>query len=439
MKTKLTSYRFLFIGIILMILGSCVMTQVPESSWLPEFRSVSAEVSAGNVVLTAKLSTIKGVISCGFYCGLSKYDMQKVSANMDYGVFSYTIMDAEPGREYHYQAFIGNGHDFIYSDVSRFRVPELSEEPGTGTEDPGKEDPGAEDPGKEDPGAEDPDDPVKDDPGMEYSLSLPFAERFFPVEASSLEIEVGGNADFEVSEPMMHEEVVDWVRCERDGRVCSFHADENLTSQIRWCQIEFRSLDHDCVCLLSLYQVGGGIELSSYEIVAGPETGAYHVELYNVNAKDLGYGIPPSDGWISVGFGNSGFTLKVMLDRNPLTTDRSGQICLFSDKLGMDCLVDVVQKGRDEELPEQVCADVEIPYDQTGFTVTADNVDPSSSVVRIPAGTDWVWYESSDGNAFSFSLAENHTGLSRSARITIMDKFYFSYIVNLTQLSAPQE
>ena len=417
-------------GIILMILGSCVMTQVPESSWLPEFRSVSAEVSAGNVVLTAKLSTIKGVISCGFYCGLSEYDMQKVSANMDYGGFSYTIMDAEPGREYHYRAFIGNGHNFIYSDVFRFNVPELSEEPGTGTEDPGKEDPGA----------EDPDDPVNDDPGMEYSLSLPFTERYFPVEASSLEIEVGGNADFEVGESMMHEEVVDWVRCERDGRVCTFHVDENRTSESRWCQIEFRSLDHDCVCLLSLQQVGGGIELSSYEIVAGPETGTYHIELYNVNAKDLtGYGIPPSDGWISVGFGNSGFTLEVMLDRNPLTTDRSGQIVLRSDKLGTDCLVDVVQKGRDEELPEQVCADVEIPYDQTGFTVTADNVDPSSSVVRIPAGTDWVWYESNDGNAFSFSLAENHTGLSRSARITIMDKFYFSYIVNLTQLSAPQE
>lgn len=430
MKTRLTSYRFLFIGIILMILGSCVMTQVPESSWLPEFRSVSAEVSAGNVVLTAKLSTIKGVISCGFYCGLSEYDMQKVSANMDYGGFSYTIIGAKPGREYHYRAFIGNGQNFIYTGVSRFRVPELSEEPGTGTEDPGKEDPGT----------EDPDDPVNDDPGMEYSLSLPFADRFFPVEASSLEIEVGGNADFEVGEPMMHEEVVDWLRCERDGRVCTFHVDENRTSESRWCQIEFRSLDHDCVCLLSLRQVGGGIELSSYEIVAGPKTGTYPVELYNVNAKDLAdCAIRPTDGgWLNIGFDNSGFTLAVYLDGNPLTTDRSGQIWLFS-KSGTDCLLEVVQKGRDEELPEQVCADVEIPYDQTGFTVTADNVDPLISVVRIPAGTDWVWYEYNDGNAFSFALSENHTGLSRSARITIMDKFYFSYIVNLTQLSAPQE
>lgn len=429
METRLTSYQLLFIGIILLILGSCGMPQVPESEWIPEFRSISAEVGDGNVLLNASLSSGDGVLVCGFYYGLSEDEMIKVTADMDGGGFSYVVSDLEHGKEYNYRAFAGNGHNFIYSDVSRFKFPELPENP-----DPGPEDPG-------------PDDPGNEDPDIEYSLSLPFDHRFLPVEASVLEVEVGGNADFEFSEPRVTElgeimftgEVVDWVRCERNGRVCTFYVEENQTSETRLCGMEFRSLDHTCICILYLQQVNGGIEASTYEIVAGPEEEKYYFDVY----VDAGLRAGHLVDWIyHREIENNGVTtIELQLYRNPLTTDRTAQIGLHLDDLGLDSFVEVIQKGRDEEIPEQVIVDVEIPYDQTEFKVTPDNLHPGSSIPKIPSDKDWIWYYYwyEDSNTFLFLLQKNTTGQSRSVQITFTDRFKFSYIVNLTQLPAPQE
>ena len=203
--------------------------------------------------------------------------------------------------------------------------------------------------------------------------------------------------------------------------------------EVTFC--DFNSTDHEYRCSLFIYQVTkvSVIELSAYELVVGPESVAYNLGVFNV--RDWLVSWPPSQDWIQ-SIPHPG-EVRMVIDRNTSTSDRLGYIMITNVDGGDECFVEILQKGADVEIPELVTVDVELPYDATEFQITATNIDSESAHVLVPSGIDWAKHEFIDesNDSFLFSINENQSSSSRSVKITIQDRYLFSYRINLNQKS----
>ena len=353
------SYLIVLVGMFLTVVSSCDMHRDPEIAWRPEFKSVTAETQSESVVLRAEMTSSIGITECGFcYEYPSEAFLQTSRCVMNNGCFELHLEGLAPGATYMYRAYVGNGRNTIYSDFFDFTTSELQE-------DPLPEVPEPEDPEPEDPG--------KDDTQTEYTLSLPFDFKAVKGDAVSFDIEVGGNADFVVDVPW-------WTGCENgeglsyelDGRKCTFYLEENNTSLSKEWQVDFTSTDHGCICPLYIYQVPkvSDIELSTYELVVGPEAANYNIVVYNL--RDWSVSWPEKQNWIQ-NWNHPG-ELRLAIDRNPSTEDRIGYI-MVGKEYEQECLVKILQKGGDVEIPEFVTVDIELPYNVTEFYATVSNIE----------------------------------------------------------------
>lgn len=143
---------------------------LPPENVVPEF--VELKYETGTLLekiyvdLSARLSTVNGVTSCGFMLGKNETDLAYLTASLEGSVISARISDLMPETEYCFYARAGNGKNEIRTRIVRFKT---SAEGSSGTvpspgepEDPDNPDQPVDPENPEEPGQ--PDEP--DDPGI---------------------------------------------------------------------------------------------------------------------------------------------------------------------------------------------------------------------------------------------------------------------------------
>ena len=89
--------------------------------------------------------------------------------------------------------------------------------------------------------------------GRSSTFEIPFLEKILYCQETEFELEVGGDAEFEVLVP----DNVNWVKVTREGRVCRFYISRNDTLSDRGTYIEFRSIVDNKVESMYLQQIRG--------------------------------------------------------------------------------------------------------------------------------------------------------------------------------------
>lgn len=191
--------RIVVIGMSFIWLVACA--PVPDLTYVPKIMKISSEVSMDGCVLTAVLEDIpQGECEAGFYYGISGSGMDsRIPAEWNSSKsFSAELTDIRFDAEYSYKAYVRNGQNEIYSNRGYF------------------------------------DSHIDDDP----SVVLPYHEVNVGSEYTEVRIEVGGDAQFivNVSSDAW------WITCERDGRLCIFKVEPNISGEIRSGKIVFRNL-----------------------------------------------------------------------------------------------------------------------------------------------------------------------------------------------------
>lgn len=302
-------YKILGIGIALLCLLSCAPK--PELEWIPEIKSVSAEVMDNSCVLKAEASAdLPGGYTCGFLYSKTEDNLQRVQTNPEGKKFNYTLESLEYETEYFYKAYVSNGRNEICSDIRHFRT--LSPEQA------------------------------------ENSMILPFHSKEVGRLSSRFTFEVGGNADFSVAVP----EDVDWLRCGVNGRICVVFVETNDTEFSRSCGIVFSNLfDNQIDTLMVCQQAADASEtnLPYNDVVLPPvEVHTWMTLLLDpdINVTPLDDGSAEAD-WLSCGsvtntpYGYSEVFFRA--EENRADEDRTARFIVSYD--GYDSVITVTQKA----------------------------------------------------------------------------------------------
>ena len=312
MKKLHLSYLAAVMGLVLMTLSSCGMGHEPEASWMPEFMSSDADVQENQAVLTAVMSSSKGIVECGFLYGPSENSMKIMTADISDGGFEAVLSGLEYDAEYLWKAYACNGRNFIYSDLLTFRTASPFVEPGP----------------------EDPEDPEK----YEGTLSLEYYSRYVPAESSSFSIMIGGDADFKVQMGRDGE----GLRYELDGRKCTIYIDKNTSSAVRWWIIGFWRPDYESRVYVDFnitqMSPNSTIELSTHDLEIGPESGTYTID---VNRAPNKFAASATVDWIEVQYYDR---LFLHVESNPFPFSRFGQVHVMDEDLN-ECYMNVFQEA----------------------------------------------------------------------------------------------
>ena len=99
---------------------------LPPENVVPEF--VELKYETGTLLekiyvdLSARLSTVNGVTSCGFMLGKNETDLAYLTASLEGSVISARISDLMPETEYCFYARAGNGKNEIRTRIVRFKT-----------------------------------------------------------------------------------------------------------------------------------------------------------------------------------------------------------------------------------------------------------------------------------------------------------------------------
>ena len=248
MKTD-AIYRSSVIGLIFLCLLSCSQRPELEAVMLPTISKTDVSADVTQIVLSAELSGRYELVSeCGFLFGKKGSDMERITSEREEDDFSAVICDFEFDVEYSFMAFASNGRNEVQSGMRTFRTPAKPVTPEPDTPDK------PEDPDEpENPEPDIPDVPVKPEPV--YTLGVDKTVIEASVGAGKYNVSIYGNAEFEILVP----DEIDWLSLHSvsySGRRCTLKVALNDSGLSRSCEVQFRSLSHDCVATVHLIQEG---------------------------------------------------------------------------------------------------------------------------------------------------------------------------------------
>ena len=432
---------------------------------LPVVEELGAIVEGTTVTLSAELADgDAGVVKCGFRYGLSEEDMVVKPSTCHNGRFSVILSGLEYSTEYKYSAFIGNGRNLIYSDISVFETgprPDISvseselhvpESGGTYVVEVAYASEYA---------VTIPDDVswvsskcsgskctltvsstrsseprscevtfTRTDDGSEcvliisqdkkiYELGLSSYEGRMPGERGTVSVSVTGDAEFEVLLP----DGIDWLSSEVNGRRCTFTSDENDTGEQRECEVVFRSLSHDFSCTYRIIQecIVYELGLSSYE---SSLSGDSHVVTVTVTGNvDWEVNVPEKDVWWI--YANvEGDKCSFFIDENATGQQRECVAVFKNSSHGFSCIHKIIQAPSTKKT-----FDIELNHTYNSFSIYV-----GENEVGYGWESDWIIYGGEYYRYMSFEVKENTSMSSRSETLRIYTDNE-EYLVNLTQHS----
>lgn len=321
-------FRMVFMGIMSLWMLSCAPQ--PELEWVPEIMSVSAEVVENTCGLTAVVTEgLSEEYAVGFLYGRDEDNMQSVVATIENGAFNSFLASLEYDSEYVYKAYISNGRNMVYSDMSSFRTEPVKD---NGSEEGGSEEGGSEEGGSEE----------------ERTIILPFHDISVKSWEKEFMMEIGGDAEFVVNIP---QEAV-WLECRRSGRTCVFQLQPNKVLADRSCKVVFRNLRNDQTDTLNVCQTRisideGNLPFNEVDLLSG--NSSFTMTLPNLNSMLLVQFMPGQESageWLRWGFSYSSDNsmVNIHFDAAENTTDeeRIGWIIITYD--GHESLLVVLQK-----------------------------------------------------------------------------------------------
>ena len=318
-------FRMVFMGVVSLWMLSCAPQ--PELEWVPEIRTVSAEVVENTCGLTAVVTEgLSEEYAVGFLYGRDEDNMQSVVATIENGAFNSFLASLEYDSEYVYKAYISNGRNMVYSDMSSFRTEPVKD---NGSEEGGSEEGGSEN-------------------EEECVIILPFHDITVKSWEKEFMMEIGGDAEFVVNIP---QEAV-WLKCRRSGRTCVFQFQPNKVLADRSCKVVFRNLRNDQTDTLNVCQTRisideGNLPFNEVDLLSG--NSSFTMTLPNLYSMLLVQFMPGQESageWLRWGFSYSSDNsmVNIHFDAAENTTDeeRIGWIIITYD--GRESLLVVIQK-----------------------------------------------------------------------------------------------
>ena len=118
----------MFVGATLLLLVSCVDLVAPSPIQLPCFKLLSTEIDSSGtpplLTLCAELESETDVVSeCGFMLGERGQSLKKYPSIFNGGRFKIYDISLNHDTEYIFKAYIGNGHNVVYSDTDTLIAP----------------------------------------------------------------------------------------------------------------------------------------------------------------------------------------------------------------------------------------------------------------------------------------------------------------------------
>ena len=372
-------------GLCLIFLAACGAKPEPEQKWKPEFVELSAHAELTTVTLMSELSSPEAVTECGFMYGLSEDQMKIVYSTLKHNVFTAVLTKLEYGTEYFFKAFVANGHNEIYSELSSVRT--------------------------------------QDEPFLRISD----AEKVLESSVDEFEISVDANVGYEL---VMPENTGGWLSYEHDGNIYKFTVAENVSSESRSCVVQFKSVVNKLDRVLIITQKGHDYTLvlpfSEKKLSSAPSS--FRVEVSG--DADFSVQIPKGDKWLQCT--RDGRICVFTATENRYVYSRSCKVIFKSLSHDCELSLDVLQEAKSEN--EVVAVhEHELNYDETRLYVLIEGLDLISARVIVPDEVDWIWYQFGADNEYGFTLLVNNTGQSRYTEIVVEDQYGFSNIIKVTQ------
>lgn len=319
-------FRMVFMGIMSLWMLSCAPQ--PELEWVPEIRTVSAEVVENTCGLTAVVTEgLSEEYAVGFLYGRDDDNMQSVVATIENGAFNSFLASLEYDSEYVYKAYISNGRNMVYSDMSSFRTEPVKD---NGSEEGGSEEGGSEN-------------------EEECVIILPFNDMTVKSWEKEFTMEVGGDAGFTVNIPSE----AYWLQCRRSKRTCIFQLpSSNRTMSDRSCKVVFRNLRTDqtdtlTVCQSAISSDEGHLPFNEVELLTGSTTFSMHLpNKHSVWTFNYMQGEESAKEWLrwSYNYSDDQSMINVFFRVAENTTDqeRSCRVIVIYD--GRESLLVITQK-----------------------------------------------------------------------------------------------
>ena len=324
-------FRMVFMGIMSLWMLSCAPQ--PELEWVPEIRTVSAEVVENTCGLTAVVTEgLSEEYAVGFLYGRDEDNMQSVVATIENGAFNSFLASLEYDSEYVYKAYISNGRNMVYSDMSSFRTEPVKD---NGSEEGGSEEGGSEEGGSEN--------------EEECVIILPFHDITVKSWEKEFIMEVGGDAEFVVNIPSE----AYWLQCRRSKRTCIFQLpSSNRTMSDLSCKVVFRNLRTDqtdtlTVCQSAISSDKGHLPFNEVELLTGSTTFSMHLpNKHSVWAFNYMQGEESAKEWLrwSYNYSDDQSMINVFFRVAENTTDQERSCRVIVTYDGRESLLVITQK-----------------------------------------------------------------------------------------------
>ena len=324
-------FRMVFMGIVSLWMLSCAPQ--PELEWVPEIRTVSAEVVENTCGLTAVVTEgLSEEYAVGFLYGRDEDNMQSVVATIENGAFNSFLASLEYDSEYVYKAYISNGRNMVYSDMSSFRTEPVKD---NGSEEGGSEEGGSEEGGSEN--------------EEECVIILPFHDITVKSWEKEFIMEVGGDAEFVVNIPSE----AYWLLCRRSKRTCIFQLpSSNRTMSDLSCKVVFRNLRTDqtdtlTVCQSAISSDEGHLPFNEVELLTGSTTFSMHLpNKHSVWAFSYMQGEESAKEWLrwSYNYSDDQSMINVFFRVAENTTDQERSCRVIVTYDGRESLLVITQK-----------------------------------------------------------------------------------------------
>lgn len=366
------------IGILLFTFLLVYCRQPEPYDALPVVEELGAIVEGTTVTLSAELADgDAGVVKCGFRYGLSEEDMVVKPSACHNGRFSVILSGLECSTEYKYSAFIGNGRNLIYSDISVFET------------------------------------------GPRPDISVSESELHVPESGGTYVVEVAYASEYAVTIP----DDVSWVSSKCSGSKCTLTVSSTRSSEPRSCEVTFTRTDDgsECVLIISqdkkIYELG----LSSYE---SSLSGDSHVVTVTVTGNvDWEVNVPEEEVWWI--YANvEGDKCSFFIDENATGQQRECVAVFKNSSHGFSCIHKIIQAPSTKKT-----FDIELNHTDNRFSIYV-----GENKVGYGWESDWIIYGGEDSGYMSFEVKENTSMSSRSETLRI-NTDNEEYLVNLTQHS----
>ena len=387
-------FRMVIMGIVSLWMLSCAPQ--PELEWVPEIMSVSAKVDENTCELTAIMSeALSEEYAVGFLYGRDEDNMQSVVATIENGAFNSFLASLEYDSEYVYKAYISNGRNMVYSDMSSFRTEPVKD---NGSEEGGSEEGGSEEGGSEN--------------EEECVIILPFNDMTVKSWEKEFIMEVGGDAEFVVNIP---QETV-WLKCRRSKRTCIFQLpSSNRIMSDRSCKVVFRNLRTDqtdtlTVCQSAISSEEGHLPFNEVELLSGSTTFSMHLpNKHSVWTFNYMQGEESAKEWLrwSYNYSDDQSMINVFFRVAENTTDQERSCRVIVTYDGRESLLVITQKKWNSVVEfedpgvRKVCVDA---FDLDGdgnlscyeiYAIPYDGMDYLDfSKVRIKSFDEFRWFTS---------------------------------------------